>query len=98
MSRRDTRESGPELEEAVAAGIISRGGEAILAGVIPTPGLAYLVREQKAGAGIVISASHNPYEYNGLKPFKSDGEKLKNEEEEEIEKYILEKNISEKKI
>ena len=88
---RDTRESGPELEEAVVSGIIFAGGKAILAGIIPTPGLAYLAREKKAGAGIMISASHNPYQHNGLKPFKSDGTKFSDEEEAEIEKYILEK-------
>lgn len=90
---RDTRESGPELEKAVISGILSAGGKAILAGVIPTPGLAYLVCEQKAGAGIVISASHNPFNYNGLKPFKSDGTKFSDEEEAEIEEYILEKRF-----
>lgn len=86
---RDTRESGPMLEEAVVSGIISMGGTAILAGVIPTPGVSFLVREQSAGAGIVISASHNSFEYNGLKPFKNDGTKLNDQEEAEIEGYIL---------
>ena len=83
------------LEEAVAAGIISAGAEALLAGVIPTPGVSFLVGEEKAGAGIVVSASHNPYEYNGLKPFKSDGTKFSDEEEAEIEKYISENKASE---
>jgi len=91
---RDTRESGPEFEEAVISGILSAGGNAILTGVIPTPGLSYLVREQKAGAGIVISASHNQFEYNGLKPFGSGGEKLNDKEELELERYILEGNFS----
>ncbi|MDI6777911.1 MAG: phosphoglucosamine mutase [Patescibacteria group bacterium] len=93
---RDTRESGPELQEAVVAGIVSASGEALLAGVIPTPAVSYLAREEKAGAGIVISASHNPYRDNGLKPFKNDGTKFSDEEEKEIEKYILESAPSEK--
>lgn len=87
---RDTRESGVMLEEAIICGIISMGGEAILAGIIPTPGVAYLVGEEKAGAGIVISASHNSFEYNGLKPFNADGTKLTDEQELELQKYILE--------
>jgi phosphoglucosamine mutase len=87
---RDTRESGPGLEEAVVASVLATGGEAILAGILPTPGLAFLVGDQKAGMGLVISASHNPFEHNGLKPFKRDGTKLTNEEEKEIERYILE--------
>jgi phosphoglucosamine mutase len=93
---RDTRESGPVLEDAVVSGITGSGGEAILAGIITTPGLAYLVRKLKAGAGIAISASHNSFEYNGLKPFNSRGIKLKDEEEKELEEYILEKTPSEK--
>ncbi len=88
---RDTRQSGPMLEDNVVLGIISAGGEAILAGIITTPGLACLVREQKAGAGIIITASHNTFEYNGLKPFNRDGTKLKDDEEAEIENYILRK-------
>jgi phosphoglucosamine mutase len=72
---RDTRQSGPMLEEAV----------------VPTPVLAYLVRAQKAGAGIMVSASHNSFEYNGLKPFKNSGEKITDEEEAEMEEYILKK-------
>lgn len=86
---RDTRESGPVLEEAVVSGVISAGGEAVAVGVLPTPAIAYLAKEKKAGAGIVISASHNPWEDNGLKPFKDDGTKLSEEEEKEIEEYIL---------
>lgn len=93
----DVRESGPALEGAVVSGITSLGGNAVLAGVIPTPGLAYLVREQKAGAGIMISASHNSFEYNGLKPFKSSGEKMNDREEAEIERYILKSALARKK-
>ncbi len=89
---RDTRESGVMLEEAIICGIISMGGTAVLAGIIPTPGVAYLVGEEKAGAGIVISASHNSFEYNGLKPFNADGTKLTNEQESELQKYILEES------
>ncbi len=86
---RDPRESGPILKDAVAAGVTSMGAEAVVAGVLPTPAVAWLVGEQKAGAGIVISASHNPFRDNGFKPFKNDGTKLSEEEEKEIEKYIL---------
>ena len=77
---RDTRGSGPELEEAVARGIASAGGVAVLGGVLPTPAVAYLADE----LGVVISASHNPPEYNGVKIFR-DGGKLVDEREEEIE-------------
>ena len=87
---RDTRESGPVLEDAVVAGVISAGADAVVAGVMPTPALAYLTRGENFGAGIVISASHNPYQHNGLKPFKNDGTKFTDEEEAGIEKYILE--------
>jgi phosphoglucosamine mutase len=93
---RDTRDSGQMLEDALIAGIISMGADAVLARVLPTPGLAFLVREEKAGAGIVISASHNDNSYNGLKPFKEDGTKLSDEEETEIEKYIQDKKIERK--
>src|SRR3989339_2079895 len=88
---RDTRESGLMFEEALVAGISSAGGEAAVAGILPTPALAFLIKEQRAGAGIVISASHNPFQDNGLKPFKNDGTKLSEEEEKELEGYILKK-------
>jgi phosphoglucosamine mutase len=77
---RDTRASGPELEQAVARGIASVGGVAVLGGVLPTPAVAFLGEE----LGVVISASHNPPEYNGVKLFRSGG-KLVDEQEEEIE-------------
>ena len=64
---KDTRKSGDMLEAAVVAGITSAGGDALLAGVIPTPAVALLTRELHADGGIVISASHNPPEYNGIK-------------------------------
>ena len=64
---RDTRGSGEMLEDALAAGILSAGGNVIKAGIIPTPGIAYLTREYGADAGVVISASHNPFQFNGIK-------------------------------
>ena len=69
MIGRDTRISGPMFEASLIAGITSAGGRAIVCGVIPTPAIAYLVRIHKANAGIVISASHNPYQDNGIKFF-----------------------------
>lgn len=87
---RDTRESGQFLEMAVSRGIIEAGGKIILAGIIPTAAVAYLVKEEKAGLGLVISASHNTYEHNGFKIFKNDGLKLSDFEEAEIEKLIAE--------
>jgi phosphoglucosamine mutase len=77
---RDTRGSGPELEAAVARGIASAGGTAVLGGVLPTPAVALLAE----GLGLVVSASHNPPEYNGVKLF-VDGGKLSDEQDEEIE-------------
>src|SRR5215213_7660937 len=81
----DTRESGPEIAGALFAGIESEGGEPILVGVIPTPGVAYLCRMTDAVAAISISASHNPFEDNGVKIFAHDGMKLADAIEEEIE-------------
>ncbi len=86
---RDTRISGNMLEAAMIAGICSVGAEAIVAGVIPTSGVAFLTRDYKADAGIVISASHNSVEYNGIKFFNSDGMKLPDEVENRIESIIL---------
>jgi phosphoglucosamine mutase len=87
---KDTRISGDMLESALAAGVASTGVDVLLAGVIPTPGVAYLCTIIKnVGAGIVISASHNPYQDNGIKIFKQGGEKLSDEQEENIENYIL---------
>lgn len=85
----DTRISGPMLESALVAGICSVGAEAICVGVIPTPAIAYLVRFYNADAGVVISASHNPYEFNGIKFFNSSGYKLADAIEEKIEAVIL---------
>ena len=77
---RDTRSSGPELEQAVARGIASAGGTAVLGGVLPTPAVALLADD----LGVVVSASHNPPEYNGVKLFRGGG-KLVDGQEEEIE-------------
>jgi phosphoglucosamine mutase len=86
---RDTRISGKMLEQAIVSGIRSLGGEAILVGEFPTPGVAFLIKDVGADAGIVISASHNPYEYNGFKVFSHEGYKLSDEQEAEIEDLIL---------
>lgn len=84
---RDTRRSGHMLEAALVAGITSGGADALLAGVIPTPAIAFLVRELAADGGVVISASHNPPEYNGIKLFGREGFKLPDELEDEIERF-----------
>ncbi|MGI6732005.1 MAG: phosphoglucosamine mutase [Anaerovoracaceae bacterium] len=86
---KDTRISGDMLEDALSAGILSVGGNVIKVGILPTPAVAYLVKEYKADAGVVISASHNPYEYNGIKFFNGEGYKLDDAIEEEIEDIIL---------
>lgn len=86
---KDTRLSGDMLEDALSAGIQSVGGSVIKIGVLPTPAVAYLVRAYNADAGVVISASHNPFEYNGIKFFKGDGFKLDDDIEDEIEAIIL---------
>lgn len=85
----DTRISGDMLEAALVAGICSVGADVLSVGIVPTPAVAYLTRALNAEAGVVISASHNPVEYNGIKFFGSTGYKLNDEVEEEIESYIL---------
>ena len=85
---RDTRVSGEMLEAALIAGICSAGGRAIAAGVIPTPAVAYLSRKLETKAGIVISASHNPFYDNGIKFFGGDGYKLPDAVEDEIEAIV----------
>ena len=85
---KDTRLSGDMLESAVAAGIMSMGGTALLAGIIPTPAIALLTRELHCDGGIVISASHNPPEYNGIKIFDGQGFKLPDAVEDEIEAFM----------
>lgn len=86
---KDTRVSADMLENALTAGILAVGGNVIKAGVIPTPAVAYLTRYYKADAGIVISASHNTFEYNGIKFFNSEGFKLDDLLEEKIEDIII---------
>ena len=86
---KDTRMSGDMLEAALVAGICSVGAEAIIAGVIPTSGVAYLTRDYGADAGVVISASHNSAKYNGIKFFSREGKKLPDEIENRIENIIL---------
>lgn len=85
---RDTRISGRMLEAALIAGICSAGGMVIRAGVVPTPAVASLVIREQADAGVVISASHNPYEDNGIKFFGASGFKLTDEQEAEMEAYL----------
>ena len=89
---KDTRASGDMLEAALTAGICSMGLDVESAGVIPTPAIAYLVRKYGATAGVMISASHNPGEYNGIKFFNKDGMKLPDEVEDQIEDIIANKN------
>ncbi len=81
---RDTRRSGPMLESALAAGICSAGGNAHMLGVMPTPAVSFLTPEMNANAGVVISASHNPFEDNGIKFFSKTGHKLPDAAEDEI--------------
>ena len=85
---KDTRISGDMLESALVAGILSVGAEAITLGVIPTPAVAHLTRKYGADAGVMISASHNPVEYNGIKFFDNNGYKLPDELEDEIQRVI----------
>ncbi|MGL4772853.1 MAG: phosphoglucosamine mutase [Clostridium sp.] len=85
---KDTRISGDMLEAALVAGILSVGAEAVILGVVPTPAVAHLTREYGADAGVMISASHNPVEYNGIKFFDDKGYKLSDELEDEIQRII----------
>src|SRR5437899_12480624 len=82
---RDTRESGEMLEAAFAAGVTAAGGDALLAGVLPTPAASLLVRRHGLDLGAVVSASHNPFADNGIKFFSPQGAKLDDEAEAEIE-------------
>ena len=86
---KDTRVSGYMLEHALVSGICSMGVDAYLVGPMPTPGVAFLTNSMRADAGIVISASHNPFQDNGIKIFSSDGYKLPDEKEFEIEEMVL---------
>jgi phosphoglucosamine mutase len=86
---KDTRLSGYMLENALAAGVMSLGADVLLIGPLPTPGVAYITRSLRADAGIVLSASHNPYEDNGIKFFRHDGYKLDDEIERKIEGLVF---------
>ena len=86
---KDTRISSDMLESALMAGICDLGGDVKPLGTIPTPAVAYLARQERADAGIVISASHNPYEHNGIKVFSGQGYKLSDSVEARIEEKIL---------
>jgi phosphoglucosamine mutase len=91
---KDTRESGDMIEDALASGICSAGMDACLAGILPTPAVAYLAASTDAAAGIVISASHNPYFDNGIKIFDTDGYKLTDAIEDRIEDLFSVQNIN----
>lgn len=86
---KDTRLSCYMLEQAFASGVCSQGGKAILTGPLPTPGVAFAVRSMRADAGIMLSASHNPYYDNGIKIFDRTGHKLPDDVEEELEDLVL---------
>ena len=86
---KDTRASGDMLEASLNAGFCTMGAQVYCVGVLPTPAVAYLIRKYNMDAGVVISASHNPMEYNGIKFFSSEGYKLSDELEAEIEEYVL---------
>src|SRR5208283_1961897 len=90
---KDTRLSGYMIESALTAGLCSKGMDVTLVGPIPTPGIAYLTRALRLDAGIVISASHNPFEDNGIKIFSPDGFKLSDELEQEIERLVEDGNF-----
>ncbi len=92
---RDTRLSGTLIESAMTAGFLSYGANVKLLGVIPTPAVAYLTRKLKADAGVVISASHNTFEFNGIKYFSNKGMKIKDSLEEEIEEVMESGKIDE---
>ncbi|HUT79279.1 MAG TPA: phosphoglucosamine mutase, partial [Polyangia bacterium] len=85
---KDTRLSGYMLETAIASGICSMGGEVLLVGPLPTPGISFITSSMRADAGVVISASHNPFRDNGIKLFGADGYKLPDEEEAGIERLM----------
>ncbi|MFQ5586743.1 MAG: phosphoglucosamine mutase [Thermodesulfobacteriota bacterium] len=89
---KDTRLSGYMIESAMVAGICSMGVDVMLVGPLPTPGIAFITSSMRADAGVVISASHNPYQDNGIKFFSRDGFKLPDRIEHEIEDFVLENN------
>jgi len=90
---KDTRLSGYMLENALAAGFCSMGAQVYLVGPLPTPGIAFITRSMRADAGVVISASHNTYEYNGIKIFDRDGYKLPDDKEKEIEALMASEEL-----
>jgi len=92
---KDTRLSGYMIEDALVSGVCSMGADALVIGVMPTPGVAFLTQSMRADAGIVISASHNPYEDNGIKIFSKTGFKLPDDKEAEIEDLILSDSLNE---
>ncbi len=86
---KDTRLSGYMIETALASGICSMGADVLLVGPLPTPGISFITSSMRADAGVVISASHNPYQDNGIKFFSRDGFKLPDSMELEMEELIL---------
>ena len=86
----DTRESGPHIAGEIARGLVAAGAEPVSAGIVTTPGVAWLVRRDKFAAGVVISASHNPYHDNGVKLISSNGMKFPDATEAEIERVMEE--------
>jgi len=94
---KDTRLSGYLFETAVASGICALGGEVLLSGPLPTPAIAHLTTSMRADAGVVISASHNPYEDNGIKIFGPDGFKLPDQVEHEVEMLVFGSDLDEKR-
>lgn len=91
---KDTRRSSYMIEQALAAGVTSAGASALLVGPMPTPGVAFLTSSMRADAGIMVSASHNSYEYNGIKLFGHDGFKLPDDVEAEIEALVLSESLA----
>jgi phosphoglucosamine mutase len=89
---RDTRISSEMLESAIISGLRSGGADTVTFGIVPTPAVAYLTVKNRLDAGIMISASHNPYQYNGIKVFGRDGFKISDEAEESIESIVLDNN------
>jgi phosphoglucosamine mutase len=90
---KDTRRSGYMFESALTSGICSMGGDVLQVGPMPTPGMAFLTTDMRCDAGVMISASHNPYEDNGIKFFSSDGFKLPDKIEDEIERLISSREL-----
>lgn len=92
---KDTRISGYMFETALAAGLCARGADVMLVGPLPTPGIAYITRSMRADAGVVISASHNPFEDNGIKIFAGDGYKLPDNDEAHLESLMDDSSVAE---